>query len=153
MKLNLCCSDSHLPPPFVNVDRVQPADVIVDLNLAPWSWADNSVEEIIAHDALEHLFNPIISLNECWRILKPGGKLDLIVPTAEGRGAFQDPTHLVYPPFTLNSLFYYEHGNPHRERFGRAYGIRARFRIISQCADQLPDSVVKLCAILEAVKP
>jgi|SRR5271157_681552 len=152
MKLNLCCSDAHLAG-FVNVDRVPPADVIADLNVVPWQWQDNSVEEIVAHDALEHLFNPINSLNECWRILRPGGKLDLIVPTAEGRGAFQDPTHLVYPPFTLNSLFYYEHNNPHRERFGKAYGIHARFHIVSQRADQIQDSVVKLCAILEAVKP
>jgi len=32
-------------------------------------------------------------MNECWRVLKPGGFMDIEVPTVGGNGAFQDPTH------------------------------------------------------------
>lgn len=149
MKLNLGCSDAHLPPPFINVDVCPPADVIANLNLR-WPWDDSSVEVIRAFDIFEHLHNVIHTFNECWRVLKPGGQVDIWVPTTEGRGAWQDPTHVVF--LNRNSFFYFTHGDPHRERFGKSYGIQARFRVVSEKTDHLRDEVVKLRILLEAVK-
>jgi hypothetical protein len=43
--------------------------------------------------------------DECWRILKPGGKLTLIWPALQSVRAFQDPTHRRFIPLeTLNYL-------------------------------------------------
>lgn len=148
MKLNLGCSDGHVSG-FTNVDICPPADQLVDLS-KPWPWETGSVDYIRAHDIIEHLPNQILTMNEAWRVLKPGAVFDIVVPTTDGRGAFQDPQHCSF--WNRNSFFYYTAGDPHRERFGTAYGVQARFRVLADQLDQLRDGVVKLTVILEAVK-
>jgi predicted SAM-dependent methyltransferase len=169
MKLNLGSCDNHAPG-FVNVDICEPADQLADLS-QPWPWPDASVEQIRAHDIFEHIPGVLIRvgkdchgfvkeviqangkvfiMNEAYRVLKPGGTLELVVPTTDGRGAFQDPTHSSY--WTPNDLFYYSHGDPHRERFGKHYGIVARFKVIRNEHRKYPDQVWKLHALLEKIK-
>ena len=92
MRLNLGCSDSHIPG-MVNVDIAPPADQIADLTQR-WPWDDNSVRYIRAWDVFEHLPNKIHTLNEAYRVLEPGAVLEMVLPTTDGRGAFQDPTHV-----------------------------------------------------------
>jgi glycosyltransferase involved in cell wall biosynthesis len=146
-KLNLGCGDAHLEG-FWNVDRVNPADQIVDLRY-PWPWADQSIEFIYARDVIEHLPDKIQTMNEIWRILRPGGAAQIIVPTTEGSGAFQDPTHCSF--WNRRSFLYYESGNPHRERFAQSYGIRAAFRTVSE-SGYSSESGPYLAITLEAVK-
>lgn len=133
---------------YLNVDICEPADVIVDL-AQPWPWGDSSVESIRGYDIIEHLPDKIRTMNEAWRVLRPGGRFDIEVPTTNGPGAFQDPTHVSY--WNRNSFFYYADKDPHRERFGRAYGIQARFRVV-QVVETTPGGVAKLRIVLEAVK-
>ncbi len=155
MRLNLGSSDALLPG-FVNVDIWQPPSIPPGVEFYRrdlsklWPWPDNSVEYIRAHDVFEHLPSKIFTFNESWRVLRPGGRLELFVPTTDGRGAFQDPTHISF--WTPNDLFYYTAGVPERERFGAAYGIVARFRVLKQEHKEYPNKVWKLMAILEAVK-
>lgn len=144
MKLNLGCCDAHVRD-FVNVDRVPPAGQIVDLARAPWPWEDSSVEAIRAHDIIEHLPDKIQTMNEIWRVLKPGGRADIVVPTIDGPGAWQDPTHVSF--WHRNSFFYFTAGDAHRERFGDAYGVKARFRVLEE-----QYSIIKLRIVLGAVK-
>lgn len=147
MKLNLGCSDRHLPD-CVNVDLAPPADVIADLSQR-WPWDDQTVDVIIAHDIIEHLPDKIHTMNEAWRVLRPGGQLKIVVPTTGGAGAFQDPTHVSY--WNERSFLYYEAGCPYRERFAAAYGIRAAFRTVLSRVDQTQDGP-KLTIDLVAVK-
>lgn len=81
MRLNLGCGQDQRVG-YTNVDFVQPCDQIVDLSRVPWPWADNSVEEILMLDFLEHFpYNATEKiLQECWRILKPHGRLEVQVP-------------------------------------------------------------------------
>jgi len=146
--LNLGCCDRYIAG-AINVDICPPADVVCDLN-ERWPWSDSSVDAIIAHDIIEHLVDPIHTMNEMWRVLKPGGTADIIVPTTDGRGAWQDPTHVSF--WNRNSFFYYEHGNPHRERFGKHYGVNARFVIEHARESNVGDGVWKLDILLRAVK-
>jgi SAM-dependent methyltransferase len=148
MQLNLGCSDRHLPG-YVNVDLAQPADQIVDLSVAPWPWEDNSVDGIFAHDIIEHLPNKIQTMNELWRVLKSGAKVDIGVPTTEGSGAFQDPTHVSF--WNRRSFLYFEAGCAYRERFAKAYGIRAAFFPTYEHTSQTQDGP-KLHIVLQAVK-
>jgi ubiquinone/menaquinone biosynthesis C-methylase UbiE len=148
MRLNLGCSD-RLEPGWLNVDLYPPADVIADLSV-PWPWEDNSVDAIQAYDIFEHLPDKIFTLNEAYRVLKPEGQLDFIVPTTDGRGAFQDPTHKSY--WTPNSLFYLEYGNPHNTRFKESYGMKHAFQILLQEHIEFPDKVWKLRAVLKPAK-
>lgn len=149
--LNLGCSDNILEG-FENVDYYCASDPKVtkcDLNLKWHKWQDGSVDFILAHDIIEHLRDKIHTMNEAYRVLKPGGVIDIIVPTTDGPGAFQDPTHITY--WNRNSFKYFESGNPYRERFCEAYGIKAKFEIMGSQIDDTQDGP-KLHIQLKAVK-
>ena len=148
LKLNLGCSDAHLKG-WTNVDLCAPADQIADLS-KPWPWNDSSVDAIKAWDVFEHCPSKLLTMNEAHRVLRPGGQLDLFVPTTDGRGAFQDPTHQSF--WTPNDLFYFCENFVEWQRFHVAYGITARFKVISVDHREYPNKVWKLRAILEAVK-
>jgi len=147
MKINLGCHERHLTG-YLNVDRVPPADLIVDLSEL-WPWADSTVDHLFAHDIIEHLPNKIRTMNEAWRVLRPEGILEIAVPTTDGPGAWQDPTHVSY--WNRRSFFYYEHGNFARERFAKSYGITASFRVLGEQLEQTPDGP-RLSIALAAVK-
>lgn len=80
------------------------ADIICDLNKR-WAFKDNSIGVIRASHVFEHLKDSIHAMNEAYRVLAPGGWLFLEVPSTDGRGAFQDPTHISF--WNQNSLWYY----------------------------------------------
>lgn len=173
LKLNLGCSDDYKVG-YVNVDRVPPADQIADLRMR-WPWEDSSVDEIYAHDVFEHLYPvhvlaqkaelaaKVWAMNEAWRVLKPGGLLDLAVPCvalADGRinpGAFADPTHVSF--WTMDDCFYFceEWNTPRGERgrLGTAYGIQALFKRLKWDLVEYGERGgrrSKILALLEAVK-
>jgi predicted SAM-dependent methyltransferase len=148
LRLNLGCSDAHVDG-WTNVDLCPPADQIADLSQR-WPWDDSSVVNVKAWDIFEHMPDKIHTMNECHRVMEHGGQLDLFIPTTDGRGAFQDPTHKSF--WTPNDLFYFCEEFVEWQRFHVAYGITARFRVVNQTHRQYPNSVWKLRAILEAVK-
>ena len=148
LRLNLGCSDALIPD-FVNVDISGPCDLQADLT-KPWPWKDSSVDRIRAFDIIEHLPNKVFTMNEAFRVLKDGGLFEIMVPTTDGRGAHQDPTHVSY--WNRNSFFYFEHGNPHLTRFRNGNGVQCAFQIISSDERDAGDGVVKLHIRLAAVK-
>ena len=149
MKLNLGCCDNPLPG-FLNVDLVAgPGVEVADLR-QPWPWPSDSVEAIRAWDIIEHLPDKILTMNEMYRVLRPGGTTDISVPTTEGSGAFQDPTHVSF--WNLRSFVYFEANHPYRDRFARFYGISANFRPLQERIDQSVDGP-RLTILLQAVKP
>lgn len=160
LKLNLGSNDDLLPG-WVNVDLAPPADQIADLRL-PWPWATSSVDEIRAWDVFEHL-PQIHAMNEAHRVLKPGGKLDLKVPSVclpDGRvnpGAWCDPTHISW--WHPDVRYYYceewNHPGGERGRLGPAYGITALFRPLRWQLSVYGvglEERSKIVALLEAVK-
>jgi SAM-dependent methyltransferase len=80
---------------WVNVDllpHVKP-DVVCNLEKFPWPWETDSVAEIYSHHVFEHFDNVVGIMNECWRILEPGGFLECFVPFGPTFAQMQDPTH------------------------------------------------------------
>jgi len=81
----------------LNHDRIQHSpwvDVAWDLDIMPWPWKDEEFDSIVAKSVLEHLrWSLIESVNECWRILKPRGRLYLKLPVWNSSVSYQDPTH------------------------------------------------------------
>jgi len=67
---------------YINVDwsPLHKPDVLHDLNLLPYPFADSSVDEIFASHILEHLDKPFEVMREYHRILRPGGLLIIKVP-------------------------------------------------------------------------
>lgn len=82
------------------------ADIIADLN-GRWPFEDGSVGMVRAYDIFEHLRDPLHTMKELHRVLAPGGMAFIQVPSTDGRGAFQDPTHVSF--WNENSFLYYTH--------------------------------------------
>lgn len=160
MRLNLGAADRHFPG-YLSVDIAPPADVVADLR-EPWPWGDSSVDEILAYDVIEHLPDKRHTMNEMWRVLKPGARATIQVPDAsEGDGAFCDPTHISF--WTRSSFEYFAIGVFERERFRNSeyYGVRADFRVANLGPNGIPRTkhqrvfggyVMEMQVILEAVK-
>lgn len=88
---------------YLTVDLFD-ATIKCDLN-GKWPFADGTVGAIRAFDVFEHLKNPIHTMKELYRVLAPGGYAIIQVPSTDGRGAFQDPTHVSF--WNENSFKYY----------------------------------------------
>jgi SAM-dependent methyltransferase len=121
--------------------------IVADLN-AKWPFEDASVSFFRAHDVIEHLQNKINTLNEMWRCLVSRGIVEIVVPTTDGRGAFQDPTHVTY--WNRNSFFYHTAGDPCYVRFAALYGIRGGFNVLESKEEVTPDGP-KLTIVLQKV--
>lgn len=148
--LNLGCSD-RVHPGAIGVD-IAPGpgvDLVADLR-ERWPWEDSTVDGVIAHDVFEHLPNKLFTMNELHRVLKNGAVADVIVPSALGTGAFQDPTHVSY--WVERSFFYVMHNNVYRDRFAKAYGITACFDILTLKSEDTPYDGPFVRAILKAWK-
>lgn len=91
-------------PGFVNVDMLDlpGIDVVHNLMDFPYPFEDESAAEIRAIDVLEHLDHytadrrpsVIAFIEECHRILKPGGELYIQTPGYDAEFMWQDVTHV-----------------------------------------------------------
>jgi SAM-dependent methyltransferase len=126
MKINLGAGHD-IRAGWVNTDLspLPGIDVVHDLNRYPWPWADDSADEIIARDLLEHLDDFLKAMEELHRVLRPGGIARIKVPYWNAWCRWADPTHkrgfheLTFQFFDPNSHFCRE----------RHYYTNARFHI------------------------
>jgi len=115
-RLDLACGQ-NCTEGFEGVDLLADAQHKVDLCKFPWPFEDDSIDEIVCSHFIEHIparaveprdlvdANPqtlarwvdvdmlFAFFDECWRILRPEGKLRVICPALRSNRAFQDPTH------------------------------------------------------------
>lgn len=111
LKLNFGCGQIKIEG-YINVDLyAQEADLKVDLFVFPLPWKDNEISEIFASHFVEHIKGSIRwpFFDECWRILKPGGMMKIVVPNFKSERAYGDCTHM-WPPVTAFSLYYLNKG-------------------------------------------
>ena len=90
-------------PGFTSVD-LHDADITGDIFDVFGNMEDNSVGVIRAFDFIEHISDKIRLWNEMYRVLADGGMILSMTPSTDGRGAFQDPTHIAY--YNQNSFWY-----------------------------------------------
>ncbi|MCM3921639.1 glycosyltransferase [Frankia sp. AiPs1] len=94
------------PRGYLGVDQYPEDGVDIVARLPePLDLPDNSVGVIRAVDFLEHVPGKVPLINELYRLLAPGGMLLTLTPSSDGRGAYQDPTHISY--YNENSFWYY----------------------------------------------
>ena len=109
MKLNLGCGND-IKAGFVNLD-INPGhgvDVVHNLDKFPYPFKDDTFDEIRAYSILEHVADLMKTMSELHRILKPGGRLDIIVPHYNGPLAWGNPTHI--RTFTYESFKFFVRG-------------------------------------------
>lgn len=136
---------------YIGVDIVNcpGVDIVADLT-QKLPFEDSSVERIKAHDIIEHLPDKLQTMNEIWRIGKPGAKVEILVPSTDGRGAFQDPTHVSF--WNINSFFYYCIDYPNYYELGQRYGFKGSFKVLKLENLKKEHEVVYVSAELEVVK-
>lgn len=90
---------------------------------------DESIESIVTHHCLEHIGPGLVRLmDECHRILVPGGKFRIVVPIFPSYSAVSDPDHKRY--FCEGSFETFcgdTEGNHWMESFSTPY-TRSRFK-------------------------
>ena len=91
--------------------RTAGLDVRAELQPQP-PWPEAHFDAITLFHVMEHLHQPVPTLGECWKLLKPGGQIVIATPNYEARGreyfgrdwrGLEIPRHLVL--FTEKSLW------------------------------------------------
>ena len=93
LKLNLGSGTRKLEG-YVNVDidKATKPDIVCDLDKYPYPFKTSSADEIFTEHCLEHLADPLRSLKEIRRVLKPRARLVVRVPHYSYGGVY-DVTH------------------------------------------------------------
>ena len=84
-KLNLGCGFDKLDG-YINIDNRSECspDVVFDLNIFPYPFETNTFSEIIMDHVIEHLDDPLLVLQEIYRISAPEAKIYLNCPHFSG---------------------------------------------------------------------
>ncbi len=117
-KLNLGCG-TDIKKGYLNLD-INPGpgvDKVHDVNTFPYPFKSNEFDEVVAYSILEHVQDLMRTMAELHRILKPGGKLDVIVPHYNGPLAWGNPTHL--RAFSYDTFKFFVKGHA-REKYVEA---------------------------------
>lgn len=112
LRLDLGCGKNKIKvegQQWTGVDAIafDGVDLVADLRVMPWPWADESVDEVNCSHFLEHLTGTerIGFFNELYRVLKPGSPARIITPHWSHERAYGDPTHQ-WPPVCGWTYFY-----------------------------------------------
>ena len=106
-RLNLACGHD-IRSGWVNLDRQAREGVDVVATVPPIPFPDGHFDHILASHFLEHVPNgqPIIDvMNECHRVLRPGGTMHVEVPYWQSELYVRDPTHVA--PWNPDKFAYF----------------------------------------------
>jgi SAM-dependent methyltransferase len=123
--LNLGCGMRRMDE-AVNLDITVATspDVVHDLEVRPWPFADNRFRDVYAFDVIEHLDDFFGAMEEVHRICMSGARVHISVPHFSSRNAYTDPTHRRF--FGITSMDYLEAGH------ALCFYTGARFRVVSR---------------------
>jgi len=127
--LNLGCGNKIFEGNWVNFDQSEysSADEIGDFNLT-FPFGSQSFDGIYLDNVLEHVDDVIHIMNECYRVLKQDGKLEIIVPHEKSVWAWADPTHTHV--FNQYSFYYFLDNEKYvSSALKKSYGIKAKFDV------------------------
>ena len=110
-------------PGYLNVDANPEVHPDLVLRIPPLPFGDDSIDEIHASHFLEHVSELVELMDECFRVLKSGGIMSIVVPYALSHTAFQDPYHVRF--FVPESFWYFTSRMAYLK-----YPIKARFEIL-----------------------
>jgi SAM-dependent methyltransferase len=152
--LNLGCGNKVLAAgpdqEVVNHDRTAhrvEVSAVHDLNDLPWPWEDNAFDQVIACSVLEHLHISLLqSIDETWRVLRPGGRLMIKPPYWKAELSYDDPTHFWKCGLGILDMF-----DPSTRR-GKQYSFYTprKWKILSR--PQLTKELTSLFATMEVIK-
>jgi predicted SAM-dependent methyltransferase len=127
LKLDVACGNNKKEG-FTGIDicKTEQADIVHDLNIYPWPFEDNSVDEVWCSHFIEHVADIMKFMNEVHRILKPGAQVTFISPYYSSVRCWQDPTHV--RAISEQTYLYYNKGWREANKLEH-YPITADFNI------------------------
>ena len=69
------------------------ADVIHDLGVVPYPFAENEFDEVVCRHVAEHVPDVMAFVTELYRITRPGGRINIVTPHYSNPDWATDPTH------------------------------------------------------------
>lgn len=147
-KLSVGCGNKIFSTETVRLDisaEVNP-DVVWDLNQFPYPFEESSFSEVECSDVIEHLADISKAMEEFYRVLEPGGILNITTPHYSCANSFVDPTHrwhLSYFSFDYfcegHNLSYYSQARFRiRARSLQFQGNRLKKSVLSKIANHFP---------------
>lgn len=112
----------------VDINYSVKPDIIFDLNKYPYPFKDNVFDNILCFSILEHLHNLIKTMDEIYRILKPGGRVYILVPHFSDSASFTDITHTRF--FSVRSFDYFIVDAELNRQFG--YYSESKFKLVDR---------------------
>jgi len=91
-----CGSKKHPGAFGVDLSADTDADLVHDLDVYPYPIEDNSFDQILLQDVIEHIAEPYRLMAELHRIGRPGARIQLRTPHFSSVLAYSDPTHRHY---------------------------------------------------------
>lgn len=93
-KLNVGCGND-IREGYVNLDfyKFKGVDVVHDIEKTPFPFPANSFSRVLMSHVLEHVEDPVETMEEIWRICKKDAVVEIGVPYFSGLNAVKDPTH------------------------------------------------------------
>lgn len=125
-KINIGCGRDYREG-WINIDFSHDckADYYRDIGEDTLRESDESADLVYISGVLEQIGpneNLIHALNECWRVLKPGGQIVIVVPNARHAIAHRDPMDIrKFTPATFN---YFVDGFQEYRDYGSVYGFK-----------------------------
>ncbi len=134
LRLDLACG-GYKEKGYLGVDkfRTPETDQIVDLQVYPWPWEDESITAVRCSHYFEHLDGAqrMQFMEELYRILIPAGKAIMITPHWSSTRAYMDPTHK-WPPVCEYSYAYFDRNWREKERLHHYLPITCDFEYVSE---------------------
>lgn len=78
----------------LDVNPLLEPDVVWDLNVSPYPFADSVFDTVVCEHVLEHLQHVIGVMEELHRVTRPGGRVVVRVPYFSSLNYMTDPTHV-----------------------------------------------------------
>jgi predicted SAM-dependent methyltransferase len=108
-QLNLACGHVLKPEAqgWVNLDKIEGPGIFT-AEVPPIPFEDEYFDHILCSHFLEHIpagDQTIFLMNECWRVLRPGGTMHVEVPYWNSEAYVQDPTHV--QPWNADKFRYF----------------------------------------------
>ncbi len=92
--LDIGCGKNKIPGALgLDIDQSANPEILHDLNIYPYPIKDNEFDKIYAKHVIEHVLDPVKFIQECYRILKPGGTIFIETPHFSSRVAYSEVDH------------------------------------------------------------
>lgn len=126
MKLNIGCGRDYRQG-WINIDisKDVEAEFHTDIRISALPVDDEKAELVYISGVLEQIGSNdelIFVMNQCWRVLKPGGQIVIVVPNAKHAIAHRDPMDI--RKFTIPTFNYFIDGMQEYRDYGSVYGFK-----------------------------